>query len=100
MSCPEVSLHAGLTGVAARVFMVPLPPCDAALTSRVIRNVSEAVRAESLGTHALWALPGAGCPSFFYFFLFQGIDAGTGRRLPGLPRDLLTRGHAGAGVDT
>jgi hypothetical protein len=73
VSLLQVSLHLGVTGVAARVFMVPFSPRHTALTSRMIRNMSEAMHTEFFCVHAFRALPRSGCPSFFNFvFLCKG----------------------------
>jgi len=50
--------------------MVAFTASYTALTSRVIRDMGQAVFAEGLRTHAVRALSGSRCPSFFYYFFF------------------------------
>ena len=42
----QVSLHLDMTGVAAKVFVVPLASSHTALTSRMIRDVNKTIHTE------------------------------------------------------
>ena len=62
-----------LAGFATWVFAVALAASNAALASRVIRDVGQTVYAKSLQAHAVRALSGSRCPTFFnFFFLSKG----------------------------
>ena len=65
----QVDMHLVLTLVASRVFIVPLPPCDAALTSRMIRDMCKAVDTKFLWTHAVRECSCLGDSPLLYFFL-------------------------------
>ena len=62
-------MHLVLTSVASMVLVILLSTCDAALTSRVIRDMGKAVDTQFLWTHAVGKLSCLGNSPLLYFFL-------------------------------
>ena len=95
VSLLQVGLHLGLTCGAAKVFMIPLAPCNATLAPRVVWDVSEAVNTEFLGAHAVRALSRSRCPAFFDFFFFFFAVRARSEKVPGSSRSSPVPGNSG-----
>ena len=65
----QVGMHPNVAAVAKRVLMIPRTSCDAALASRMLRDVNQAVNSELFCTHAPREHPSPRLSSFLYFFL-------------------------------
>ena len=62
-------MHPYVPAVPERVNVVPLPACDAAFASRVVRDVSQYLDSQFLSAHTLWALTGSWNSSLLDLFL-------------------------------
>ena len=62
-------MHPNVAAVAKRMFMIPLPSCDTAPASRVIRDVSQAVHSEFFGAQASGELARPWNSALFNLFL-------------------------------